>query len=932
MTKRSFLTSSASIAFACVSLSVPVMAQDEPGAESDASANDEIVVTAARLRGQVDTDIAPVLELNEADIAAYGAGSIDDLLAAIEPQTSSNRGRDGQPIFLVNGVRIGSFREFRSYPPEAIQKVEVLPEEVALKFGFAPTRRVVNFILKDNYSALTAELEYEQPDRGGYSFNEQELTWLKIAGGGRLNFNLEREDTSSLTEAERDIIQTQSSIPDIATDPDPAAFRTLVADSVSYEATANYARAFIESGSSISVNATYEREESESLSGLDSVLFADGDTGVLRTFNADDPLARRSVSDSFSTAGSYNRPVGTYTLTATADATYTDAITRIDERADTQQVVADAEAGLFDIRGPLPTIASGGVATAESQTLRLDSKATLRGSPLFLPAGELQTTFDVGYVYNRIESEDTRADTAIALDRSNLSAGINVTVPISSERENFLANAGTINLNGNFGVNEVSDFGTLLNWSAGLSWEPLDGLDLQMTYTWRETQPILSQLGNPQIVDLNVPVFDFTNNETVLVTRITGGNPDLLAETQSDWSFSANWRLPFLDNARVNLNYSTNNSDNVSSSFPFLTPEIEAAFPDRITRAGSGALTGLDLRPVDFLSSRSQRISVGVNYRGSIGPEPERRGPPEEGAGRTGVANADGAVRDRAGGRAGNGGERFAALREKLCANDGEEFLRRLIASVENGEPMDELPGFDPAGAQRLLDRLKSDDGTIDEERLAAFRTRICDSAAGEGRTDGAERAERGGSGRGGGGRGGGGRGGNRGAGSFLGGNTDDRARFFVNFNHSVELDRDIVIAPEGPVLDLLDGDSLTSTGTPANISRLEAGLFKGGYGLRLSGSYTGTARINGSGLPGSTNLFIDDLARFDIRVFADLGEVLNRDDGVFKGMRLSFKVDNVFDGRRLVTDGNGDTPINFQPFLIDPVGRYVGVDLRKLF
>jgi hypothetical protein len=39
-----------------------------------------------------------------------------------------------------------------------------------------------------------------------------------------------------------------------------------------------------------------------------------------------------------------------------------------------------------------------------------------------------------------------------------------------------------------------------------------------------------------------------------------------------------------------------------------------------------------------------------------------------------------------------------------------------------------------------------------------------------------------------------------------------------------------------------------------------------------------------------------------------------------------------VFDAQRKVRDANGDTPINYQPFVIDPLGLYLGIDLRKLF
>jgi len=964
-----------STAIAAIAVPTSIMAQDETSASDN-----EIVVVAERLPGQVETDVPPVLELNEADIAAYGAGSISDLLAAIEPQTESSRGRSGgRPIFLINGVRVGSFREFRSYPPEAIRKVEVLPEEVAQKFGFAADRRVVNFILQENFSALTLEAEYEQPASGGYWKNEQEATLLKITKGGRLNFNIEREDTSALTEADRGIIQTTGSIPDVATDPDPAAFRTLVSDSEQYEATANFAKAFLESGSSISLNATVERNDSLSLSGLDSVLLTDPlGNNALRTFNADDPLARRSRTDSLSTSGSYNRPIGSFVLTATVDASLTDNRSQIDRRADTSQLIADAAAGLLAIDGALPMLADAGFDVSESTTYSASSKATLRGSPLFLPGGEVSTTFDIGYDWTRIESEDSRGGSAVQLTRGNLSGGLTVSVPITSRRENFLDAIGSITLTGQLAVNNYSDFGTLTRFTGGLNWEPVDGLNLQATHVRREVPPSLSQLGDPQITSFNVPTFDFVNNETVLATVTSGGNPNLLAETQSDWSFAANWRLPFFSNARFRVDYSRNRSDNVSSSFPFLTPEIEAAFPGRITRDAGGTLIAIDRRPVDYFETRSERLSFGLNFRGSIGKAPERRGPPQ-GAGEGNGTGNDGSRADaaqnspgprRAQGQRGERGERggrgergeggrrgppsaerreqFMALRERLCADDGEAFLTRFADAVDAGEEPESLPGFDAERAQRFLQRFRNDDGTLDRQRLTGFRERICsaDPNVGPGSRPGTRPSTGSGTGSRGEGSGqqpapqsgqqaasGGGRGGGGAAARFIGGRGgDSRARYFINLTHNIELNREILIAAGGPQLDLLDGDSLSTFGTPTHTSRIEAGLFKNGLGMRLSGRYTGSARIDGTGAPGSTDLSIDDLATVDLRLFADLGQVLKKDDGLFKNLRASFRINNLFDGRRRVTDSNGDTPISFQPLLIDPTGRYVGIQLRKLF
>ena len=270
------------------------------------------------------------------------------------------------------------------------------------------------------------------------------------------------------------------------------------------------------------------------------------------------------------------------------------------------------------------------------------------------------------------------------------------------------------------------------------------------------------------------------------------------------------------------------------------------------------------------------------------------------------------------GGAPGEGGpgpqrEGFAAFRAIACAEDGEEQLRTLIARIEAGEDVsDSIPGFDPETARFIIDQLRGEDGTISAERLAAARGRFCRDENGEA-----------------------GKGARPGGGPPAGFNPLARNsfrgyRYFVSLNHTIELENAILIAPGLDPLDQLDGEATSPFGFPRNTSRLEAGLFGQGIGVRLSAQYAGTTRLDGAGPAGA--LFFGDLATVDIRVFGEVDELLGRDDEWLENLRLSVRMDNVFDGQRRVVDANGVTPLNYQPFLIDPIGRFIGLDIRKLF
>jgi hypothetical protein len=1010
------------IALICVPTAVS--AQDSEGEDAVAAADEVvgnsceddincIVVSAERLLGQVDSAQEPIQTLDEADIAAYGAGSIAELVQQLGPAVSAGGARGGgPPAILLNGIRISGFRELRNFPPEAIERVEVLPEETAVRFGFSPNQRVINFILKDNFTAKTVEIEGGGPFQDGFTRGEIEASALNIAGSTRISLALEAEARQQVTEADRDLPVVDGSENRLAGDPDPAEFRTLVPESDELSLNGTVAIPIGEGGKdgSLSVNGTLSRNSSRSLSGLDTVTLTDplGNTQV-RTLA--DPLERRSRTVTAQIGTSYSNNIGDWQLSLTGDAAHTEGSTRIDRRADLALLQAQALGGAFAIDGALPALPYAGVDFANTKTNRLDTDATLIGRPVLLPGGDLLLTLKGGFTYNDIRSDDTRSGLGETfLDRTRFSGGVTLGVPITSVDEGFGDFLGDITLDLGASVNDLSDFGSLYAYSSSLNWRPIEDIGLTATYQYREEAPSLTQLGSPRTENFNTPVFDLARNETTLATVIGGGNPNLQRETQRDWKFAFNYNLPFVENGRFQIEYFTNASDDVTAGFPTITPEIEAAFPGRITRDATGRLQELDLRPVTIEERNSESLRFSLNLSGPFGaafPEGEqpaaqggRGGPPGGGAQarggggqgggmfspermrqlreqlcsddpdkflanlkaasesenppfppqmlarlkndageldpqrvefvrrqfcRAGDGDGEGASEGAPGGPGGPDRERLAAVRQELCSLEPAAFLERLRVEVARTESGEIEEGDRPAIPSFILDRIKDENGEIDPEKAEQLRQQIC--AAGPG-GEGGQRAESGGGGqqrsRGGGRRGGG----------RFGGGGDGRGRFFANANYTLRLADEVLIAQGGPFLDLLDGDSISGGGSPRHEFRVFGGVFYRGFGTFLSANYEGATRVDGSGLPGSTDLFYGELFTLNARFFVDFDQRQSIIDAVpfLEGSRMSFSISNILDERRNIVDQNGDVPNAFLPDRLDPYGRSFEISFRKAF
>ncbi len=879
-------------AFLLATTAVPSWAQDNLELPADELSTD-IVVIAERIKGSVDTDVPAIEELGEADIAAVGASSLTDLVAAVAPQTGSGRGRGGgQPIILLNGQRVSGFRELRDLPPEAVKQVQIFPEEVALQYGYRPDQRVINFILKDNFASFSTEAEYSAPQEGGQSTKEFETTLTRIGPSTRLNIDIEYETATRLTEDERNIITssgsvlaldgnvtgsglggeidpalsslagtivTQAGIPPVSTPTlsqfaanagilnsgDIGQYRSLIPSSDRFEINTTWSKSLAPQ-STLSLNANYQLEGSTSLLGLAGASFVLPETSpfspfaqdvtISRYFDTPRALERESEVHTAQFGGSYNSVLGGWRWAVTGDYARIDSETTSTRNVDftpLRDAVLNGAANPFSggFGSDLVFLAPD-LTESLSQTANL--RSTLSGSALRLPAGEVQMTFSSGFTRQMLDSEATRFGviTSAELRHNAINHAINVDIPLTERDSGIGSSIGEFAVNGNIGYSDLSDFGALMEYGVGLRWSPVRNLTFQASIIGDENAPGIGQLGNPLLVTPNVAIYDFTRGESLFVNITTGGNPALIGEKRRDLKLGVNWSPAKIEGLDIQAEYFRNDSRNTTASFPLLTPEIEAAFPGRIVRDASGRLVSIDQRPVNFDREQSQRVRWGFNISGGIGPQPQGRGPMGGGPGAGGPA------------RGGTGGP---------------------------------------------------------------------PSSTGGGRSGGGPRMGGGGFGPGGG----------------------MPSRWSLALYHTYRIQEEILISPGVPVLDLLNGSATSSNGGAARHElELSGGVFLKGLGLRLQGNYRSATTVNGSALPGSSDLRFSDLTTLSAFLFVNLDQRgdLTKKLPFLKGSRVTLRVDNVLNDILDVRDESGLVPLGYQPGLIDPRGRVFELSFRKRF
>ncbi|MBB5711235.1 TonB-dependent receptor [Sphingomonas xinjiangensis] len=926
---------------------VTAMAQDqsqtppvaEPAPSPDAEAGiaeegaeeqpEEIVVTGT-LRGAVQSDIPAEVQLSPADIRSYGVNSISELLTELAPQTGSGRGRGGDaPVVLLSGRRISGFRELQDIPTEAIERVDILPEEVALKYGYRADQRVVNIVLRERFRAVTTELTGSMPTAGGTVTSRGNFGLNRISRDGRLQFDVKYNATSGLLESERDLLSrnaagqladvrgnitgidggqidpalsalvgspvTQAGVPVAAAGGMPT-----LADFAGTAGTLNVTdlspyRSLIAPSKQLNLNGVLTRNLSEKVTGTFNLSLDATQSRTLLglpdgtlTIGADSPFSPFAQDVQLDRFYDELLPLSRSTRSTTAHAGFS---------FNGDGLPWDKEwrwslTGNYD-RTNSRTITQRGIDLSPAQALADANDPGFNPFgplPLFalnsLPANFAQSTTNVGSVdallngpLFKLPAGDVATSIRVSgrtsdLDSYSLSNGVARTGDISRQSGSFRAN---IDLPLTSRRREVLSAIGDVSLNGNIEVEQLSDFGTLITtgygVNWspipalRLIASFTDEEGAPSASQLGGPILVTPNVRVFDFVR--GETVDVTTTTGGNPFLTADSRHVM----KLGLNLRPFEKEDFNLSANYVTSKTRnqiSSFPS-ITAQVEAAFPGRFTRDASGRLIALDNRSVNFN-----------RAERQELRWGFNFSKALTSARER----------EFQARRAQMQA-------AREAARSEGSAPPAEVT---PPGDRRQ--------GAGEGQRPGGFFGR--------------------GPGGPGGGRGVGPRGGFGGRGP---GARGGRLRF--SLFHTWQFKNEIEIRDGLPVLDLLDGATLDDTsgnGVSAHALEGNAGYNKDGLGVNLTGNWRSGRQVLTGEAGSGDQLNFNSLTTLNLRVFADLGQLAGPRKRWARGSRVSLSIQNIFDARQRVTDATGIVPLNFQRDLVDRQGRTVRLSFRKLF
>lgn len=635
----------------------------------DPSPDAEIVVTAGR-RGEAK--VAAETEFGEEEIASHGADSIQELLGRLAPFI--NDGGDA-PVILINGKPVGFDRSILSYPSEALERLAVLKPEAAALYGEATGKRVVNLVLKKNFSMLNADAGASFATAGGQYGGNLSAGRTAISGDTRWNVQARIARDTRLRKDARNIPQpagrfdsvgfvsavdggeidpalsmaagrlvTVAAIPTgaISASPpladfvatandlhevDPHAFETFQPSRRNMSLSLGMTRPVGAFSASLNINAN--KSDSDGLRGLPmaSVVIPTGnrwspfaeDVLLTRPFAGDRPLRTENNSKSLSGSLTLNGSIGGWQTNLGISYSRSWSQNLLETGIDVVRVQQLIDGGDPDFN-PYGRWDDGLLLANRNRTRseNLVGRFQVQKNLVELPAGSITTSFSVNA--SRGSSINWRSDNrggpaaANKSTREQVDGQVSLGIPISRREGAELGFLGDLSIDLSMSGQTMAKSPLQKRFAGGLNWSPFPIVQLRGSLDFVEISPSFDQLDGPIVTTVN-RIFDYARGEIAEPVWITGGNPDLGRGSQQSLSLDANIRPLDDQTLTLSVGYRQSVAKGAISGFPELTPVIEAAFRERITRDAEGRLIAVDARAINLARNTDSALTSSVALR-----------------------------------------------------------------------------------------------------------------------------------------------------------------------------------------------------------------------------------------------------------------------------------------------------------------------------
>lgn len=648
--------SSASASPASAPDGAPSAHQGQPPAEPEPSG--DIIVSAPRYG---TARVAADREIDEAQILSFGAESIQDLLQRaagwIEPWGEP-------PLLLINGKPIGYDQSILSYPAEALSRLEVLKREAGAEYGQGGTGRVVNLVLKKQFSSLNGDVGYDQPTAGGASGQRLSMTRTAISGDMRWNASARLQRSTALMKNQRSGQRMSGFFPAQAAvttadgselDPflsdalgrpisfaalpmssgiawgledfvegahapsliDPAAYENVQPKRLSAALTLGMTRPIGAFQVSVNLQANQSRQSSLRGPAQAQLLWAVDHPAspFMKNVQLVVPLARHPAlraenqSRSISTTVNVNGSVADWRvgMSVNLGRSWSENLLELGlDNAALQQRLDEGVWQPWDSVGPEALRLND----TRGRQDRLNAQFNTQRGVVDGPAGPLNLSMSVsGNMSAAYRWMDGRKLDPVHRRSGTAQAALNI--PINRAGEGLFPALGDLSFDLSTRRQLATGSTAQQSWSAGMNHQPWPWLQLRGSWDQSKSAPDAEQLDGP--VEQNVQrLFDYARQEVVDVLWTTGGNPKLRPSLRTN--FSLNVGIRAWSPLSYDIGYSQSAQRWAISSLPELTPTIEAAFADRIERGADGRLIRIDARPINLERQSDSNLNHSLTF------------------------------------------------------------------------------------------------------------------------------------------------------------------------------------------------------------------------------------------------------------------------------------------------------------------------------